>query len=71
MNYISYLIKPASSLCNLRCKYCFYEDEVNNRDIASYGVMKEETVDNIINNAYSYLSNGGYVALLSKVESLL
>ena len=62
MNYISYLIKPASSLCNLRCKYCFYEDEVNNRDIASYGVMKEETVDNIINNAYSYLSNGGYVS---------
>ena len=23
---MSFLIKPASSLCNLRCKYCFYED---------------------------------------------
>lgn len=26
MKYFSMLIKPASSLCNLRCRYCFYCD---------------------------------------------
>ena len=34
MNELSMLIKPASSLCNLRCKYCFYADVSENRDIA-------------------------------------
>ena len=24
MKFLSVLIKPASSLCNLRCRYCFY-----------------------------------------------
>lgn len=44
MNNISVLIKPASSLCNLRCRYCFYANEAENRDISSHGIMREETV---------------------------
>ena len=32
MKYMNFLIKPASSLCNLRCKYCFYADEALNRE---------------------------------------
>ncbi len=41
---ISLLIKPASGLCNLRCKYCFYADEMNKRQQASYGIMSRETL---------------------------
>ncbi|MBO7361072.1 MAG: anaerobic sulfatase maturase, partial [Clostridia bacterium] len=28
------LIKPASGACNLRCRYCFYSDEMENREHA-------------------------------------
>ena len=27
MKYMQMMIKPASSNCNLKCSYCFYEDE--------------------------------------------
>ncbi|MCI5661339.1 MAG: anaerobic sulfatase maturase, partial [Clostridia bacterium] len=40
---LSIMIKPASSLCNLRCRYCFYHDLAENRDVANYGVMSDET----------------------------
>ncbi len=33
------LIKPASGSCNMRCKYCFYFDEAENREFSSYGLM--------------------------------
>ena len=26
------LIKPASGLCNMRCSYCFYCDEMDKRE---------------------------------------
>ncbi len=45
---ISFLIKPASSLCNMKCSYCFYCDEAQNRENASLGVMKKDTAENII-----------------------
>ena len=47
----SYLIKPASSLCNMNCKYCFYADVSSIREISNYGIMSEETVDCIIKQA--------------------
>lgn len=31
MRNLNFLIKPASGLCNMRCRYCFYEDEAANR----------------------------------------
>ncbi len=31
--YTNLLIKPASSLCNMRCRYCFYADEAANREL--------------------------------------
>ena len=52
--HLSLLIKPASSLCNLRCKYCFYHDVAENRNIMSFGIMKEQTMQNIINKAFDY-----------------
>ena len=45
---ISVMIKPASSLCNLRCLYCFYADISENRNVASHGVMQEETLDTLV-----------------------
>ncbi len=42
------LIKPASGLCNMRCEYCFYCDEIENRTVKSYGMMSEETIQNLI-----------------------
>lgn len=38
------LIKPASSLCNMRCKYCFYADVAAHREVPSFGLMSEETM---------------------------
>ncbi len=45
------LIKPVSGSCNLRCKYCFYEDETNKRSVASYGMMSTETFNLIAEKA--------------------
>lgn len=45
---IHVMIKPASGLCNLRCKYCFYADEMENRSQASFGIMSEKTLENVV-----------------------
>ena len=54
MKYFSMLIKPASSLCNLRCRYCFYCDVAENREISSYGVMNEETMKILIDKTLDF-----------------
>lgn len=41
LKYLSFLIKPASARCNLRCPYCFYED-VSSRREEQYGEMMDE-----------------------------
>ena len=61
MRQVSYLIKPASSLCNLRCRYCFYEDEASKRVQKSMGIMTEETMRLLIADAYSKVTGGGLV----------
>ena len=53
MKQLQILIKPASSACNLRCRYCFYEDESNCREIKNYGIMSAETRSDLIENALS------------------
>lgn len=42
------LIKPSSSQCSMYCDYCFYCDEAAKREQASYGMMSEDTLKNII-----------------------
>ena len=49
--HLTLLIKPASSLCNLRCRYCFYHDLAENRNIGSYGMMPPETAEKLIDRA--------------------
>jgi len=48
MKTASYLIKPASSLCNLKCRYCFYHDVSDNREVKSTGIMNQSTMTNLI-----------------------
>ncbi len=42
------LIKPASGQCNLRCRYCFYRDLTEKREVASYGIMEVSTLEQVI-----------------------
>ncbi len=56
------LIKPASSLCNLRCKYCFYADISDVRDVKSYGIMSLETAEKLIQTVYTDLPSGDSVS---------
>ena len=58
---LSIMIKPASSLCNMRCRYCFYHDVAGQRDIQFFGVMNEETAENLITKALQF-ANGESVA---------
>jgi len=59
---VSVLIKPASSLCNMSCDYCFYCDEAQNRTTESYGFMSEKTLKNVIRK--TMLNATGYVSYL-------
>lgn len=54
MKYFSTLIKPASSLCNLKCKYCFYTDVGEHRKKFSYGIMSDEVAHSIIDCIFDY-----------------
>ena len=55
MNNVSVLIKPSSSLCNIKCKYCFYIDEAQNRKIENNGIMTKKVmtaiIDKVLQNA--------------------
>lgn len=59
---ISVLIKPASSMCNLRCKYCFYADVTDFRQVKNFGVMSSDTSDNLIRKAFQFADKGEPVA---------
>ena len=63
MQHISVMLKPASSLCNMRCKYCFYADVSSLRDVASYGVMTEETAHSVLSNIFCDLEVGDALTL--------
>lgn len=62
MKFLNFLIKPASSLCNLRCQYCFYEDEGNNRAQKSMGIMDQSVVDRLLEEAFQNVDAGGTIS---------
>ncbi len=45
---IHLLIKPASGSCNMRCRYCFYTDEMEARSCANYGFMSLDTLQAVV-----------------------
>lgn len=51
---LSLLIKPVSSSCNLRCKYCFYHSVAENRTTNNYGIMNENLLEVIVKKALEY-----------------
>jgi uncharacterized protein len=52
------MIKPASSMCNMQCSYCFYADESKRRSIADHGIMSRETAAAMIGRIYQDLDDG-------------
>lgn len=63
MKHISVLVKPASSLCNLRCKYCFYANVSSLREVQSYGRMKTAVAEKMIANIFVDLEDGDTLSL--------
>lgn len=51
---VNVLIKPASGSCALRCRYCFYADESQNRSTPDFGMMSEETLEQIVKKVLTY-----------------
>ena len=51
---LNMLIKPASGNCDMRCRYCFYADEQENRSVSSRGIMSKETMKMIMDRALRY-----------------
>lgn len=62
MPQIHVMIKPASGLCNMRCKYCFYTDEMEKRSQASYGIMTAETQENVIREILRFADDACTIA---------
>ena len=59
MKNLSFLIKPASSMCNLACHYCFYYDVSNHREEKSYGFMEEGVMEQLIDRAFEAIDADG------------
>jgi uncharacterized protein len=54
------LIKPASSLCNISCDYCFYDDVSKRQTNMNRKIMSEAVMDAVINQSLE-MSPSGYV----------
>ncbi|MBR3766824.1 MAG: SPASM domain-containing protein [Clostridia bacterium] len=61
MPALSLMIKPASSLCNLSCEYCFYRDVSEHREHLGFGIMEKSIAEVLIKKALEY-ADGNSVA---------
>ncbi|WP_249028626.1 radical SAM/SPASM domain-containing protein [Tannockella kyphosi] len=61
MKQITLLIKPASSNCNLRCSYCFYNDVSEHREQKSYPMMSKETTIKLITRTVDSVDDDGII----------
>lgn len=68
---LSLMIKPSSSKCNLKCKYCFYHSISDARDIKDYGFLEEDTLKVIIQKASLYCNGGNCIIGFQGGEPLL
>ena len=67
---INLLIKPASGNCNMRCRYCFYADEAQNRETPSMGIMSRELMHTIIDKSFDYADGSLTIAFQGGEPSL-
>ena len=51
---LTLMIKPSSSLCNMRCRYCFYTDTARHRSVPSFGLMTAETLELLVKRVFEY-----------------
>ena len=63
MKQLTFLVKPASSLCQLRCRYCFYEDVAQCRETKSMGVMGRETAERLLKAAAEAAAPGDLIQI--------
>lgn len=52
MYNLNLLIKPASSICNIKCHYCFYCEEVDSREHKNFGLMSEKILEKIVERIF-------------------
>lgn len=63
MKQLTFLVKPASSLCGLRCHYCFYEDVAQCRETQSMGILSHETARNLLRAAAQAAESGDVIQI--------
>lgn len=63
MKQLTFLVKPASSLCGLRCRYCFYEDVAQCRETRSMGLMTRETAEALLRAATGAVQAGDVIQI--------
>lgn len=51
---VNILIKPASSACNMACRYCFYRDVAEHREQAFEGMLAIERMEEVIRAGMEY-----------------
>lgn len=61
MKSIYILIKPASSLCQMDCQYCFYKDVAQHRKEYDAKIMQKETVDALIKKVCHYAGKNDFI----------
>ena len=61
MKHLNIMIKPASSLCGLRCRYCFYADVASLRAVPSFGMMSGETMLAMLHTVETNLEPGDHI----------
>ena len=64
MKQYNVMLKPASSLCNLRCRYCFYCDVADLREVRSFGIMTDETMQNVLRSLERSLLPGDQITVI-------
>lgn len=57
MMQYNFMVKPASSACDLKCKYCFYDDISDRREVKTHGNMSELTRTKLIERLTSLDDN--------------
>jgi len=62
MKNLSVLIKPASSDCNMKCRYCFYGDTAAHRNVPSHGIMKDSVTTTLLEQIVKDMPSGGSVS---------
>ncbi len=68
---ISVMLKPSSSLCNLRCAYCFYSSLAGERSEYSKGMMTRATAENVILSAFDFAKGSDVYFTFQGGEPLL